>query len=305
MFLKGYLYTFCITLALSLSLCSCSNQETPQRPDMETSENSNFKSSNQAPDPRTNGRSNGEVSIMPISNQYKKDDFIHSDFDNYDTKKYGYGQGTLFDNSNRPQGALDFNAKYNQLGATAISENSDKIYLTFDQGYENGYTPKILDVLKEKGVRAVFFVLQDYAVKNPDLVKRMIDEGHIVGNHSVNHYSMPTLSPEECKNEIMDFHQFMLDNFNYTMKLFRPPMGEFSEQSLAIADKLGYQTVMWSFAYADWDVNSQPDNQQAMEKIVNSAHKGAIYLLHSVSKTNAEVLSQAIDQIRANGFEFA
>ena len=217
--------------------------------------------------------------------------------------KVGYGQGVLVDEKNRTTGALDFNAQYGKLNAKAIN-NDDKIYLTFDQGYENGYTEKILDVLKEKKVKATFFLLQDYAEKNPELVKRMIDEGHIVGNHSVHHYSMPTLGQAECESEIKDFHKYMEDNYDYTMTVFRPPMGEFSEFSLGVTANCGYKTELWSFAYADWDVNNQPDEGQALEKLVNAAHPGAIYLLHSVSKTNTDILGDFIDRMRAGGFEF-
>lgn len=217
--------------------------------------------------------------------------------------KVGYGQGVLVDEKNRTTGALDFNAQYCKLNAKAIN-NDDKIYLTFDQGYENGYTEKILDVLKEKKVKATFFLLQDYAKKNPELVKRMIDEGHIVGNHSVHHYSMPTLGQAECESEIKDFHKYMEDNYDYTMTVFRPPMGEFSEFSLGVTANCDYKTELWSFAYADWDVNNQPDEGQALEKLVNAAHPGAIYLLHSVSKTNTDILGDFIDRVRAGGFEF-
>ena len=186
-----------------------------------------------------------------------------------------------------------------------IGDTSRKVlYLTFDAGYENGYTAKILDVLKEKKVKATFFLLQDYAEKNPELVKRMIDEGHIVGNHSVHHYSMPTLGQAECESEIKDFHKYMEDNYDYTMTVFRPPMGEFSEFSLGVTANCGYETELWSFAYADWDVNNQPDEGQALEKLVNAAHPGAIYLLHSVSKTNTDILGDFIDRVRAGGFEF-
>ena len=132
--------------------------------------------------------------------------------------KVGYGQGVLVDEKNRTTGALDFNAQYGKLNAKAIN-NDNKIYLTFDQGYENGYTEKILDVLKEKKVKATFFLLQDYAEKNPELVKRMIDEGHIVGNHSVHHYSMPTLGQAECESEIKDFHKYMEDNYMFDLSL--------------------------------------------------------------------------------------
>ena len=220
------------------------------------------------------------------------------------TEKHGYGQGVQLDDKNRPTGALDFNANYGKYGATALREDKKNILLTFDQGYENGYTAQILDTLKEKKVKAVFFLLQDYAERNPELVQRMIDEGHIVGNHSVSHYSMPDLSAEECQQEIEGLQEYMKQNFGVTMKLFRPPMGEFSEQSLSVTKDCGLSTMLWSFAYADWDVNAQPDPAQAKEKLIGAAHEGAIYLLHSVSQTNAEVLGEVIDGIRDEGFEF-
>ena len=230
-------------------------------------------------------------------------------FDNVETldrSKNGYGQGVQVDDKNRTLGALQFNEKYGKYNATAIDDKTNEkvIYLTFDQGYENGYTSVILDVLKEKNVKAIFFVLEDYAVKNPDLIRRMIDEGHVIGNHSKSHYSMPDLSGEECQKEIDSFHQYMLDNFNYEMSLFRPPMGEFSEYSLAQTQLAGYKSVLWSYAYADWDVNNQPDYETAYEKLVNAVHPGGIYLLHSVSKTNAEVLPAFIDKIHSMGYEF-
>ncbi len=220
------------------------------------------------------------------------------------TTKIGYGSGVLTDEKNRTTGALDFNSRYSQLGASAINTDDTKITLTFDQGYENGYTAKILDTLKEKKVRAVFFLLKDYAEKNPELVRRMIDEGHIIGNHSVHHYSMPTLDEKTCESEIMDMHKYIKDTFGYEMDLFRPPMGEFSELSLTVTKNCGYKTVMWSFAYADWDTKNQPDPAASEKKLVNAAHEGAIYLLHSVSKTNADILGKVIDDIRAGGFEF-
>lgn len=220
------------------------------------------------------------------------------------TEKHGYGQGVQLDDKNRPTGALDFNANYGKYGAEALREDKKNILLTFDQGYENGYTAQILDTLKEKKVKAVFFLLQDYAERNPELVQRMIDEGHIVGNHSVSHYSMPDLSVEECRQEIEGLQEYMKQNFGVTMKLFRPPMGEFSGQSLSVTKDCGLSTMLWSFAYADWDVNAQPNPAQAKEKLIGAAHEGAVYLLHSVSQTNAEVLGEVIDGIRDEGFEF-
>ena len=228
-----------------------------------------------------------------------------TDFSALSREKHGYGQGIQLDDKNRPAGALDFNSVYGKYSAKAINETEDKtITLTFDQGYENGYTAGILDTLKEKNVKAIFFVLQDYAEKNPELVRRMIDEGHTVGNHSVSHRSVPGLSEAECREEILGLHKYITDNFGYDMTLFRPPMGEFSELSLAVTQSCGYETVLWSYAYADWDVNDQPEPSAALKKLTGALHSGAIYLLHSVSKTNAEILGSFIDAALAEGYTF-
>ncbi|MCI5970179.1 MAG: polysaccharide deacetylase family protein [Oscillospiraceae bacterium] len=224
------------------------------------------------------------------------------DVANYSTVKNGYGQGNAVDSDNRPLTAVSLQEQYKNLGALFIGEKSDKIYLTFDEGYENGYTSKILDVLKEKNCTAVFFVTMDYAKKNPDLIRRMIDEGHVVGNHSVNHYSMPTLSDADCANEIINLHKYMRENFDYEMYLFRPPMGEYSERSLAIAQKLGYKTMLWSFAYRDWLADNQPDKAYAKNLIAKKIHGGGIFLLHAVSKTNTEILGDVIDDFRYHGY---
>ena len=219
-------------------------------------------------------------------------------------EKNGYGQGTIVDEQNRPTGALDFNKKYSQYGAKAINEDDEKIILTFDQGYENGFTEKILDTLKEKGVRAIFFLTGDYAEKNPDLIKRMIEDGHILGSHTQSHYSMPELSADEIKDELDTIYDYVKKHYGYEMTLLRPPMGEFSEFSLDQTNKAGYTTIMWSYAYRDWVTDDQPDKKEAANKLINAAHKGAIYLLHSVSETNAAVLGEVIDGIREKGFEF-
>lgn len=221
------------------------------------------------------------------------------------TKKCGFGQGVRLDENNCPYGALDFNNEFGKYDAFAITDEENTVYLTFDQGYENGYTAKILDTLKEKNIKATFFVLDDYVRKNPDLIKRMIAEGHVLGNHSVHHHSMPTLDIATSKNEINELHDFIKAEYNYEMTLFRPPMGEFSEQSLAITQACGYKTVMWSYAYADWDVNKQLENSKALEKVTNAAHDGCIYLLHSVSKTNCEILPLVIDNLIAKGYTFS
>ena len=208
------------------------------------------------------------------------------------------------DDNNRPLGALDFNEKYKKYNAKAINNEKGVITLTFDQGYENGYTTKILDTLKQKKVKATFFVVQDYAERNPELVRRMIDEGHTLGNHSVTHRSTPELTEAECKSEINGLHEYIKDNFGYEMTTFRPPMGEYSEFSLAVTKECGYNTELWSFAYADWDTNAQPDKNEALVKLTSSLHDGAIYLLHSVSSTNAEILPDFIDEALNAGYKF-
>lgn len=221
------------------------------------------------------------------------------------TQKCGYGQGVQLDEKNRPFCALDFNSQFGNLDAVAITENEKQICLTFDQGYENGYTAKILDTLKEKNVKAIFFLVDDYAKRNPELVERMINEGHTIGNHSVHHYSMPTLDINTSRKEITNLHDYIKEKYDYEMYLFRPPMGEFSEQSIAITQSCGYKTVLWSYAYADWDPDRQMEPSKALSKIENAVHPGAIYLLHSVSKTNSEILGDFIDYVKSQGYEFS
>lgn len=219
-----------------------------------------------------------------------------------DGTKKGYGQGVNVDENNRPVGAIWLQDDYGKYGALYIGDESKNIYLTFDEGYENGYTEKILDVLKEKDCKGVFFVTMDYAKKNPDLINRMISEGHVVGNHSVRHLSMPTLSLEEASAEITDLHAYIKENFNYDMYLFRPPMGEFSEQTLALTQSLGYRTTLWSYAYKDYDTQNQPDISEARAKVTAAKHDGAIYLLHAVSATNTAILGDVIDDFRNAGY---
>ena len=224
------------------------------------------------------------------------------DVSNLSNSKKCWGQGYNVNEKNQPISSIEYNNLYGKYDTYFIGEKEKCIYLTFDEGYENGYTAQILDVLKEKKVSAVFFVTYDYVKRNDELIKRMINEGHIIGNHSWSHPSMPDLSTENCKLEITKLHDYMLENYNYEMKYIRPPRGEFSERTLAITKNLGYKTILWSFAYKDYDVNNQPDNNKAFARVTESIHDGAIYLLHAVSKTNTEILSDVIDEWRNKGF---
>ncbi len=219
-------------------------------------------------------------------------------------KSLGWGPGTQVDSLNRPVSALSYQEKYGDKGGVFIGENRKVIYLTLDEGYENGYTAPILDVLKEKGVSATFFITGAYLKSEPELVERMIREGHTVGNHTVNHPNLPSISIAKRAEEISRLHQQVEDRFGYTMYLMRPPEGVFSEQLLAQAQGMGYQTVLWSYAYKDWDVNSQMAPSAALSKAVGALHPGAVYLLHAVSKTNAAMMGDFIDAARAKGYTF-
>lgn len=179
--------------------------------------------------------------------------------------------------------------------------------MTFDEGYENGYTNKILDVLKEKNVKAIFFVTSHYITYSPDTVKRMVAEGHVVGNHINHHYSMPsvTYSKEVFNSEITDTENKFKELTKEDMpKFFRPPMGKYSINSLKKTNDLGYKSIFWSFAYKDWIIDNQPSEEVAIKKITQGVHPGCIMLLHAVSKTNTAVLKTVIQQIRADGYEF-
>lgn len=191
-----------------------------------------------------------------------------------------------------------YNAVYED---EAIGKN---IYLTFDCGYENGYTPKILDILKANDVKAAFFITGGYLKQAPEVVERMIREGHIVGNHSVNHLSMPQLNVRDAKNEILGLEREFYDLFEQKMIYFRPPSGEFSRRSLAVTASLGYKTVFWSLAYDDWDPNNQRGKDFAYNKIVKGARDGVIILMHAVSKDNTEAMDSIIKDLRKSGYEF-
>lgn len=228
------------------------------------------------------------------------------DLQTYSNTVVTWGPGIQMAEDGRPAACIAFQEKYASLGADFLKENKKVIYLTFDEGYENGYTEKILDILKEKQVSAVFFVTMPYAREQTALMNRFVQEGHVIGNHSVTHPSqgMPSLSIEDQIAEYQELQDFIKNTYQYDMYLFRPPAGIFSEQSLAAAACFGYRTVLWSFAYADWDPDRQPSTEEALKKMEGRLHNGAIYLLHAVSATNTAVLGEFIDYAREQGYEF-
>lgn len=180
-----------------------------------------------------------------------------------------------------------------------------KIFLTFDCGYENGFTPKILDVLKKQKIVAAFFVTKPFIREGRELVRRMKKEGHIVGNHTVHHRSMPTLSDRDNKQEIIDCAEYCKEATGYEMDHFiRPPMGEYNEKTLKLTKSMGYKTIFWSMAYVDFDVNKQPGKQYVVEHFKKYTHNGAIPLMHNVSQSNAEALDEVITNLKKEGYQF-
>ncbi len=219
-------------------------------------------------------------------------------------KKIGWGIKRA-ENHEQPDLGTSNIKLLNSYNGIAMGNNEDKfVYLTFDEGYEAGYTSKLLDILKENDVKAAFFITAHYLNTEPELVQRMIDEGHIVGNHTVNHKSMPDLNDEKIKEEIMNLHTVVYEKFNYEMKYLRPPMGEFSERTLDLIQGLGYKTAMWSLAYDDWDESKQGREEYAKNKVLSNIHNGAVILLHANSIDNCNILDSCIKEIKGMGYEF-
>jgi peptidoglycan-N-acetylmuramic acid deacetylase len=197
-------------------------------------------------------------------------------------------------------GAPELLKKY---GGLYLGDTTQKvIYLTFDEGYENGYTPKILDVLRDNGVKAVFFITGPYLKQNEDLVRRMVEEGHIVGNHTLHHPSLPTISDRQIEEEVLGLDRVFHEKFGKNMKYLRPPRGEYSERTLAITQKLGYCNLFWSFAYDDWYKDKVRGADYAYDIVMRNLHNGAILLLHAVSRDNAYALDSIIKGARERGY---
>ncbi len=194
-----------------------------------------------------------------------------------------------------------------QYQAAYIGNTNEKVlYLTFDAGYENGCTAKILDTLKEKQVPAAFFLVGNYIRQSPDLVRRMVAEGHTVGNHTMHHYDMSRLSDKAAfSKELTDLEALYKETVGQELpKYYRPPQGIYSEENLKMAQELGYKTLFWSLAYVDWNNDAQPTKEAAFAKLLPRTHNGAVVLLHSTSKTNAEILGELIDKWKEAGYRF-
>lgn len=215
--------------------------------------------------------------------------------------------GLSFQTEGQPPVGNTSNDRLREYGAVYLGDTSQKrIYLTFDSGYENGCTASILDTLKKHGIHAAFFLVGNYIEQNPELVKRMVAEGHIVGNHTYHHWDMSKISdPARFRQELESLESLYRETTGQEMKKFyRPPQGIYSEENLKMAQELGYHTVFWSLAYVDWLNDKQPTSEQAFGKLIPRIHSGAVVLLHSTSKTNATILDDLLTRWEGMGYSF-
>lgn len=222
------------------------------------------------------------------------------------TERLPWGQGKQVNELNQPVGSVAYREKYAQYGGLFLAPEQAQptVYLTFDFGYETGFSGAILDTLAEKQAQATFFLVGSYARNNPDTVRRMLDEGHTVGSHSATHKDMTTLTLSEARAEITGFNDEFEQLYGQRPAVFRFPEGVFSEQLLALAANEGMYSVFWSYATVDWDPENQPDPAEALQNALGAAHPGAIYLLHPMA-TNSEILGRLIDGLRAAGYTVA
>ena len=225
------------------------------------------------------------------------------------TSRIGFSYGVASGGVPHNQSVLNQNTFDGFAGVNALAldnKTAEKVmYLTFDNGYEyENLTANILDTLNAKGVKAAFFVTLGYVKENHDLVQRMINEGHIVGNHSATHPSFPELTRTQMAEDIAKLDEYLIDNFAYTSPYFRFPSGEYSESALELVTSIGYKSVFWSAAYADWDTKTQKGEEYAYSTVTSRFHSGAVILLHAVSRDNAQALGRIIDTAIAQGYTF-
>ena len=250
--------------------------------------------------PQTPDANNG---ILVDSHQY--------DVSGLSNASISFGCADEYDELGRATGLYYYELLYGKFGQVYYIHTNDKVvYLTMDEGYEAGFTPQILDTLKEKNVHAVFFITNQFLTEKPEYVQRMIDEGHIIGNHTCRHPSggypkyVDAHGLDSFTEDLSRLHKAVYDQFGYTMKLFRFPEGESSDMTVAQAANLGYTSVFWSFTQYDFDTENQPDPVKTLAEDVERAAPGVIFLLHACSATNTQILGDFIDQVRARGYEF-
>ncbi len=289
-----------VIVAIMIFLAGCDSRV--------TLENDNVN----APASVEDNRSQSVLQTSPLTNRKILSTAVFSVPDpkntkNLPTKKIEHSYGVAKDGKPHMNSvsAQNFFESKNYNAVCYDTKSAKKVlYLTFDCGWENGYTDKVLDILKEKKVPAAFFCTLDHIRSSEELIARMINDGHIVGNHSANHADFSEISRARMANEILECDNYLRQKFGYTSKFFRFPEGSYNENALDLVGSMGYTSVFWSCAYADWDVNQQKGGDYAFDKVASRLHPGAVILLHSVSPDNTEALGRIIDYARQNGYEF-
>lgn len=307
---KKFLLSILICFLIAAFLTGCSSNTTNGN-SME-----NLTNQIQSASPLKEEGSNTELKLSPapslnVPSPQSEELITQEDkitFDLSTLSNESHGWGFVKKKGEKPDidaGTVDLFQTYNTYFVSAPIEGEKTLFLTFDEGYENGYTTKILDILKEYDVPAAFFVTGPYIKDESDLVKRMVEEGHTVGNHTIHHPSMPTVFDNEAlTKEMLDLDRQFYEMTGQNMKYMRPPRGEYSERTLALTANLGYKTVLWSFAYRDWETDKQQGAQHAYDSVTPYLHDGAILLLHAVSSDNTEALPRIIQYARDNGYTF-
>lgn len=237
----------------------------------------------------------------------KVSSFLKTDSEIVATSAETSGWGLSFqEEGKRPVGNATIE-ELKQYDAYYAADTDEKvIYLTFDCGYENGYTPAILDTLKKHQVSATFFVVGNFITDQSELIKRMVEQGHTIGNHTFTHPDMSKISSEEsfCKELQQVEEAYQAITGEEMIKFYRPPQGIYSISNLKMAQEMGYQTFFWSLAYVDWYQDQQPTHEEAFQKLLSRIHPGAIVLLHSTSRTNAEILDELLSKWEEMGYRF-
>ncbi|MGF7430790.1 delta-lactam-biosynthetic de-N-acetylase [Thermoanaerobacterium thermosaccharolyticum] len=299
---------FISILVFSTASCSFIKTKNPLNDEKKSIQkpNINVKSSSNNVSDVTKDKSTQNKNTNTAANNSTVDNDVYNsqiNTEGLDNTLYGWGMRVLPDHKTPEitSKAMNLIKKYDGI-FTGDTTKKD-IYLTFDEGYENGYTPKILDILKANNVKAAFFVTGPYIKEHGDLVKRMVAEGHIVGNHTVNHPSLPKISDEKVKSEITGLAEMFKSLTGKDMHYFRPPMGEYSERTLYITKSLGYKTVFWSLALADWQpLHGGPE--ESYNTVMSRIHPGAVILLHAVSKDDTMALDRILKDLKAQGYVF-
>ncbi len=302
--LQKHILLFCLIIIFLFTLTCCNEDDNAgSSPSQSTSDSTQSAPSNQDAAP---SKAPEEEHYDTITGLKPIEEKIHTVTDPENTRKLSTKRVAHWFGKDTPKQPKIFQEEYEKNSWSALTydnKSTDKVlYLTFDCGYENGYTETILDTLKEKNAPAAFFITMDYVEEAPETTARMIKEGHIVGNHSTTHPDFSTISRTQMVEELQQLDNHLRKNFGYTSCYFRYPMGRYNESSMELLTSMGYRSIFWSYAYADYD-EIVYGNDYAFDKVTSNLHPGEVLLLHAISADNAGALGDIIDYARGQGYE--